>query len=69
MEEALLTGAGLFFIRPELSGSCVLVFEDKHGAIALAEKPPCPACSKNIDVQRFNFIRDYFVQRRSICSL
>lgn len=54
----MLTGAGLFVICAELSGPCVRVFEDKQGAIALAEKLPSPACGKNIDVRRFNFIRE-----------
>ena len=37
VKEALFTGAIVTFICPELSGSCVRVFEDNQEAIALAE--------------------------------
>ena len=57
VEEALLTGAVLSFICPELSGSCVRVFKDNQGAIALAENPLSSARSKHIDV-RFHFVRE-----------
>ena len=47
----------LSFICPELSGSCVRVFEDNQGAIALAENPLGSARSKHVDV-RFHFVRE-----------
>ena len=49
VKEALLTGAVLSFICPEVSGSCVRVFEDNQGAIALAANPHSSARSKHID--------------------
>ena len=39
VKEALFTGAGLSFICPEPTGSCVRVFEDNQGFIALADNP------------------------------
>ena len=57
MKEALFTGAVLSPICPELNGSCVRVFEDNQGAIALAENPLSSARSKHIDV-RFHFARE-----------
>ena len=57
VKEAFLTGAVLSFICPELSGSCVGVFQDNQGGIALAEKPLSSARGKHIDV-RFNFVRE-----------
>ena len=57
VKEALFTGAVLSFICPELTGSCVRVFEDNQGAIALAENPFSSARSKHIDV-RFHFVRE-----------
>ena len=57
VKETLFTGAVLPFIRPELSGSCVRVFEDNQGAIALAENPLSFARSTHIDV-RFHFVRE-----------
>ena len=57
MKEALFTGAVLSCICPELSGSCVRVFEDNQGAIGLAENPLSWARSKHIDV-RFYFVRE-----------
>eukprot|EP00904_Undaria_pinnatifida_P007540 jgi/Undpi1/3916/HiC_scaffold_16.g07284.m1 len=57
VKEALFTGAVLSFICPELTGSCVRVFEDNQGAIALAENPLSSARSKHIDV-RFHFVRE-----------
>ena len=57
VKEALFTGAVLSFICPELSGSCVRVFEDNQGAIALAQNPLSSARSKHIDV-RFHFVRE-----------
>ena len=53
----MFTGAVLSFIRPELSGSCVRVFENNQGAMALAENPLSSARSKHIDV-RFHFVRE-----------
>ena len=40
VQKALFTGAVLSFFCPALSGSCVWVFEDNQGPIALAENPP-----------------------------
>ena len=57
MKEALSTGAVLSVICPELSGSCVRVFEDNQGGIALAENPLSSARSKHIHV-RFHFVRE-----------
>ena len=37
VNEALFTGVALWFIRPEVSGSYVRVFEDNQGGIELAE--------------------------------
>ena len=63
VKEALFTGAVLSFICLELSGSCVRVFEDNQGAIALAQNPHSSARRKHIDV-RFHFVREMFVRRR-----
>ena len=41
----------------ELRGSCVRIFEDNQGAIALAENPLSSARSKHIDV-RLHFVRE-----------
>ena len=57
VKEALFTGEVVSFICPELDGSCVRVFEDNQGGIALAENPLSPAQSKHIDV-RFHFVRE-----------
>jgi len=57
VKEALFTGAVFSFICPELSGSCVQVFEDTQGGIALAENPLSSARSTHIDV-RFHFVRE-----------
>ena len=57
VKEALFRGAVLSFICPELSGSCVRVFEDNQGAMALAENPLTSARSKRIDV-RFHVVRE-----------
>ena len=57
VKEALFTGVVLSFICPELSGSCVRVFEDSQGAIALAENPICSARSNHIEVW-FHFARE-----------
>ena len=57
VKEALFTGAVLFVICPELTGSCVRVFEYNQGAIALAENPLDSARSEHIDV-RFHFMRE-----------
>ena len=57
VKEALSTGAILSFICPELTGSCVRVFEDNQGAIALAENPLSSARSKHINV-RFHSVRE-----------
>ena len=56
VKEALSTGAVLSVICPELSGSCVRVFEDNQGGIALAENPLSSVRSKHMDV-RFHFVR------------
>ena len=55
--EALFTGAMLTFIYPEQSESCVRVFEDNQGGIALAENPLSSARKKHI-VVRFYFVRE-----------
>ena len=47
----------LSFICPELSGSCIRVFEDDQGGIASAENPLRSARSKHIDV-RFHLVRE-----------
>ena len=57
VKDALIKGAILSFICPELSGSCIRVLEDNQGAIALAENPLSSARSKHIDVQ-FHFVRE-----------
>ena len=57
VKEALFTGAVLSFTCPELTGSCVRVFEDNQGVIALAENPLSYARSKHIDV-RFHFVQE-----------
>ena len=57
VQEALFTGAVLSFICPELSGSCVRVFEDNQGVVTLAENPLSSARSEHIDV-RFHFVRE-----------
>ena len=57
MKEALFVGAVLSLTCPELTGSCVRVFEDNQGAIALAENPLSSARSKHIYV-RFHFVRE-----------
>ena len=57
MKEALFTGAVLSFIFPELTGSCVRVFEHNQRAIARAENPLSSARTKYIDV-RFHFVRE-----------
>ena len=54
VKKALFTGAVLSFVCPELSGSCVRVFEDNQGAIALAANPLRSTRSKHNDV-RFHF--------------
>ena len=56
VKEAMFTGAVISFICPELTGSCVRVFEDNQEVIALAENPLSSARSKHIDV-RFHFVR------------
>ena len=55
MKEALFTVAVLSFICQELSGSCVRIFEDNQGAIALAENPLSSVRGELIDV-RFHFV-------------
>ena len=57
MKEASFTGAVLSFICPELSGSCVRVFEDNQGAIALAENPLSSARSEHV-AMRFHLVRE-----------
>ena len=63
VKEALFTGALLSFICPELGGSCVRLFKDNQGAIALAESPLSSARSKLIDV-RFHFVRELLRAKR-----
>ena len=53
VKEALFTGAVVSFVYPELSGSCVRVFEDNQGGIPLAANPLSSARSKHIDVRMF----------------
>ena len=48
VNDALLTGAGLSFVYPELSGSCGRVFEDNQGTIALTASPLRYAWCKHI---------------------
>ena len=55
VQEGLFTGAALSYICPELRGSCVQVFEDNQGAIALTENHLSSARSKHIDM-RFHFV-------------
>ena len=55
VNKALFTGAVLPFVWPELSGSCVRVFEDNQGTIALAANPLSFTRNKHIDV-RFHFV-------------
>ena len=57
VKKALFTGAVLSCICPELTGSCVRVYEDNQGAIALAENSISSARSKHIDV-RSHFVRE-----------
>ena len=45
------------FVQSYVTGSCVRVYEDNQGAIALAENPLSSARSKHTDV-RFNFVRE-----------
>ena len=68
VKEAMFTDAVLSFICPELSGSCVRVFEDNQRAISLAENPLSSARSEHIDV-RFHFVRELLVRRRLAFSL
>ena len=69
VKEALFTAAVLSFIYPELSGSCVRVFEVNQGGIALAENPLNSARNKHIDV-RFHFVRELIRAKdwHSVCS-
>ena len=55
VKEALFTGAMPSFGCPELSGSCVRVFEDNQGAIALATNPLNSSRSKHMEVH-FHFV-------------
>ena len=57
VKEALFTGAVLSFIRPELSGSCVRVFEINQRAMALAENPLSSARRQYTNA-RFHFVRE-----------
>ena len=61
--KALFAGAVVSFIYPELSESCVRVFEDNQGAIALGENPLSSARSNHIDV-RFHFVRKLLRARK-----
>ena len=56
VKEALFTGAVSSFIRPQLSESCVRVYED-NGARALAENSLSSARCKHIDM-RLHFVRE-----------
>ena len=58
VKQALFTGAVFSLICPELSGSCVRVFEDTQGAMALAKNLLRSARSKHIGV-RFHFVRSW----------
>ena len=51
MKEALFTGVVVSFVCPQLIGSCVQVFEDNQGAMALAANPLSAARSKHVDVR------------------
>ena len=48
VKEALFTGAVLSFVCPEPSGSCVQVFEDSQGGMALAANSLSSARSKHM---------------------
>ena len=65
MKEALFTGAVLSMIFPELTGSCVRVYEDNQRGIALAENPLSSARSKHIDA-RFHFVRELLRAKKMI---
>ena len=66
MKEALFRGAVLSFICPELTGSCVRVFEDNFGAITLAENPLRCARSKRIGDVHFHFVRELVLRAKKI---
>ena len=59
VEEDMFMGAVSSFICPEQTRSCVRVFEDNQGVIALAESSLSSARSKHIDVW-FHFVRELF---------
>ena len=61
--EALLTGAVLSLVCPELSGSCVRVFEDNQEVTALAANPLSSTRSKHIDVC-FRFVGELLRAKR-----
>ena len=65
VNETLFTGAVLSVICFELSGSCVRVFEDNQGGIALAENPLSSSRSKHFDVQ-FHSFRELFCKKDRI---
>ena len=54
---ALFTRAVLVFLRPQLVGRIIDLFEDNQGAIAMAENPISEGRTKHIDVQ-YHFIRE-----------
>ena len=60
----MFSGAVLSSICPELRGSCVRLFEDIQGDIALAENPLRPLGAK-ISACVFILLESYFVRRRS----
>ena len=54
---ALFTRAVLAFLRPQLVGRIIDLFEDNQGAIAMAENPISEGRTKHIDVQ-YHLIRE-----------
>ena len=51
VKKVLLTDGVVLFVCPELSGSCVRVFEDNQEAIALPANSLSSARSKNVEVR------------------
>ena len=56
-KKALFTSAVSSLICLQLTGSCVRLFENNQGAVALADNPLSSARSKHVDV-RFHFVRE-----------
>lgn len=50
LKKVLFTDGVVFFVCPEINGSCVWVFQDNQGAIALPANPLSSARSKNVEV-------------------